>query len=823
MCLSVQLKPRFMRRVLAVVLLFAISTIPHVNAASGGVIDINSVEVSGHGEIGNGSVWVNFSVQAVENPVEAVISWHVNLNDLEGEAIFQKSDAVYLNSSESSEVSVEVTSVPIGYSNVSIQLTGDVGTPQAGQDIEWWQILQRLRPLDIGLSGILIEPVLQNGSVTGNSTIRSGDYVHLSADVQNEGDVNWTGEVVGMLDGVEMFNSTMSVDAQNTDTVSFVSENLTEGNHQLTWILREAEDMDLSDNVQSMDFIVEPPPLPNLDMVIEELGKIELGELMQWKLNVSNVGDFEFNGMILCDLNGHDFYSEAKSIEMNSSIDIILETYPVKGVLTCSHNGTRTTQTTISNITIDLESAFFLTAGSPVPVLDGGPWHAGDTVSASMLVRNEGEVGGSVQLVASYDGNEVAGDEVRLESGQAGEVSLEFQPTESGTLEIEFSLQSQDAVIESGLESEVELPILEKQRLDFSFKENVDENTISEYEWQINLSSGNSRMVQLEFGYMDGVERIAIHSMLREINPGIEYEIITLGDVKHSNLYAQISPLEWSPSLDSNLQSEITSQVNEFLPALSLTLSTSPSQGQEVEFSLSIKNQGNSAIPSGVILITGPSNEILFQTNTDVIADEEKVIGALLWPQGETVTITAQLLINGQAYKTTQTESVVIDSEASALTSESRFSWQGPIGGLTIGIGIILFLRILQNRPPSETKPSTKKKKPSTKKSKEKVIVHCPNCEIGLNVPSDYSGKIRCPDCETQFEVSLKEQRENDQKDGQKDDSPNHSEDKIPWSSSDNDILDCPECNRAIKVPLERRPAKAKCPHCALIFEARED
>ena len=180
--------------------------------------------------------------------------------------------------------------------------------------------------------------------------------------------------------------------------------------------------------------------------------------------------------MILCDLNGDDFYSEAKSIGMNSSIDVILETYPVKGVLTCIHNGTRTTQTAISNITIDLESAFFLTAGSPVPVLGGGPWHAGDTVSASMLVRNEGEVGGSVQLVASYDGNEVAGDEVRLESGQAGEVSLEFQPTESGTLEIEFSLQSQDAVIESGLESEVELPILEKQRLDFSIKENVEKS-----------------------------------------------------------------------------------------------------------------------------------------------------------------------------------------------------------------------------------------------------------------------------------------------------------------------------------------------------------
>ena len=823
MCLSVQLKPVFMRRVLAVLLLLVIGTMSPVNAAPGGVIALNSVEVSGHGEIGNGSVLVNFSVQAVENPVEALISWQVQLDDLEGQELFKKSDTIYLNGSESSLISVEVTSVPIGYSNVSIQLTGDVGTPQAEQGIEWWQILQRLRPIDLGLNGILIEPVLDNGSVTGNSTIRSGDQVQLSADVQNEGDVNWTGGLIGVLDGIEAYNSTMSIEAQGATTVSFVVENLTEGDHQLIWIIQEPDDLDLSDNEMSVNFTVEPPPLPNLEMVIEELGNIELGELMQWNLNVSNIGDFQFNGLILCDLNGDIFYSETKSIETNSFIDIILERYPVKGILSCSHNGTRTIQTTITNITIDLESAFFLTAGSPVPVLGGGPWHAGDTVSASMLVRNEGEVGGSVQLVASYNGNEIAGDEVRLESGQAGEVSLDFQPVVSGNLVIEFSLESQDAVIEAGLESTLELPILQKQSIDLLFKENGDGNTIQKYEWQISLSSGNSRMVQLEFGYLDGVERIPMHSMLREINPGIELEIIDLGDVKQSSVYAQITPLEWSPSLDSILQSEITSPIQEFLPTLSLTLSTPPSQGQKVPFSLSIVNDGNSVIPSGILLVTGPSNEILFQVNTEFITTEDKVVGELVWPKGETVTITAQLLINGQTYKTSLTENIAIVSDASASTSESSFSWQGPVGGLTIGIGIILFLRILQNRPPSETKPTMKKKKPSIQKSKEKVIVHCPNCEIGLNVPSDYSGKIRCPDCETQFETSLEEQQETDQSDDISQESSIESEEETPWSSSNNDILDCPKCNRAIKVPLERRPAKAKCPHCALIFEARED
>ncbi len=43
------------------------------------------------------------------------------------------------------------------------------------------------------------------------------------------------------------------------------------------------------------------------------------------------------------------------------------------------------------------------------------------------------------------------------------------------------------------------------------------------------------------------------------------------------------------------------------------------------------------------------------------------------------------------------------------------------------------------------------------------------------------------------------------------------------WSSSKDDILACPKCARKLKVPYERRPAKAKCPACQTIFEARAE
>jgi uncharacterized paraquat-inducible protein A len=46
---------------------------------------------------------------------------------------------------------------------------------------------------------------------------------------------------------------------------------------------------------------------------------------------------------------------------------------------------------------------------------------------------------------------------------------------------------------------------------------------------------------------------------------------------------------------------------------------------------------------------------------------------------------------------------------------------------------------------------------------------------------------------------------------------------EVLWSSSDNDILGCPKCTRKLKVPLDRRPAKARCPACETIFEARAE
>jgi uncharacterized paraquat-inducible protein A len=139
-----------------------------------------------------------------------------------------------------------------------------------------------------------------------------------------------------------------------------------------------------------------------------------------------------------------------------------------------------------------------------------------------------------------------------------------------------------------------------------------------------------------------------------------------------------------------------------------------------------------------------------------------------------------------------------------------------------LGVALIMGLR-LKNGPPKEKKPKSENKTVQEKVSQEeKVEVACPSCDRRLKVPSTYSGAVRCPECENRFEVEGIEE-EQDKDDEIEEESPSNKKPEILWSSSDEDILECPKCSRSLKVPYDRRPAKARCPACETIFEARRE
>ena len=79
---------------------------------------------------------------------------------------------------------------------------------------------------------------------------------------------------------------------------------------------------------------------------------------------------------------------------------------------------------------------------------------------------------------------------------------------------------------------------------------------------------------------------------------------------------------------------------------------------------------------------------------------------------------------------------------------------------------------------------------------------------------------MRCPECETKFDVEGKEEIPSTQNSQPTEPKKTATEDL--FSSSDNDILGCPKCTRKLKVPYDKRPAKARCPACSTVFEARK-
>ena len=52
---------------------------------------------------------------------------------------------------------------------------------------------------------------------------------------------------------------------------------------------------------------------------------------------------------------------------------------------------------------------------------------------------------------------------------------------------------------------------------------------------------------------------------------------------------------------------------------------------------------------------------------------------------------------------------------------------------------------------------------------------------------------------------------------------PEPAESKTPVVVSESDILPCPECEVKLRVPMEKRPVRARCPACKTEFMAHSN
>ena len=804
-----------MRRAVIVVFLLSLALVPAVNA-NGGVID--SVSITGDGVVGSGPVDVNITLTGVGGASSASVNWSASLIDFEGNVIDSDNGNILVDNGVLVYVESMLGPAPLGFSNITITLTGDVGSPGEGQSLTYSQTIQRLRPLDISVGSPTISGVDSMGVSTNNLTVNDGDYSRVDVPVINNGDVPWNGTLNFTLDSDVLPSQVVDIGPDSTIIYSFYSGQLAEGFRNITASLLGPLDTNPTDDSISTQFEVGPPPLAELVLSLYRLNEPQPGSPISWNLISNNTGDSSYDGVIQCLFDGESIFSENASIPVLGSSNMSLSMISKPGILVCTSSGARTSSTTNATDTVTMTSAIFIGAGHSSPSLLGGPWHAGDEVTLSMLLRNEGDAVGSASMRVSINGDLQNGTSTTLEGGKAGEVNHKFSFASSGDKIVNWSVVSLDGAVDSNLSGSITIPVLSSQQIKMDIESVSLSDDGLDIEWTIDLEDGRDRVVLITFGTIkDGLKDVSLTEE-RSLLSGRTFGSMVINAQEGQQVYASISVSGWTIGFGSISEDQMDIPDYTIIPQVTINPNTEPkvpAAGSDVKLLYTVSNAGNGFTPDGQIVITDVDGTVLKTVEVPALdTSSEDLSTSIKWPDGDNVKIIVTWHVGGQSVS----DEVMVTSEPmDAEVSEFTIPWGGILGGLVVGMGVIFALRIKNSPKKNPSEKKTKSKKPVAKD--EKVEVACPSCDRRLRVPSTYSGGVKCPECETRFDVEGKEEIADEDL---KQEDEIESSDNL-WSSSDNDILGCPKCARKLKVPYEKRPAKARCPACETIFEARAE
>lgn len=804
-----------MRRAIAVLCLLALALVP-IGQSSGGVI--SSIQITGNNLVGEGPIDLNITLTGVGGASSASVTWNASLTDIEGNLIDSDSGNILVDQDTFVYVESTLGLAPLGVSNLTISLTGDVGTPNSTQWILYEETITRLRPLNISIGEPIFNAIDENGAYTNNLTVNDGDFVEINLPVINSGDIDWFGGVNMTVDGVITNSTNLTVLRDETKITTFQLGPLIEGNSQFEFELFGTQDTNQIDNTLSSSLQVHPPPLPSLAFNLTRLVEPSAGSNVEWNLHVSNTGEADFVGNITCIFEQQIIKSVSSNLSVNEELNISVSMLSKPGLLNCTSDGTRTVGTSSVTDILDFQSAIITGAGQNSPSFINGPWHVGDTISVSILVRNEGDAVGNAAL-EFIDGNEsYISQYISLESGGAGEITHVLNFQEANAYLLHWSIISYDSSVDDNLSGVVNLPVEPAQDLTIVLDDLNKQGESTLVDWSIDLASGVPRDVKIEYGSIIDGDKDVLISEERTILPGVTYGDMNLGSINADQIFVKVRPIGWIIGLGSTVEDQKESIDINLIPSVAVNPITQPrvpTEGQQVTLQYTLSNTGDGGILQSEVIVTDDSNSIIgIQTINAQGKSSEDYSIVVDWPDGENVVITVTWYVDGLSYS----DQILVKSEL-VDSEDSDFSLPigGILGGLALGMLVIFAIRV-KNSPKSE-KPKKKVSKQKKPKSNEKVEVSCPTCDRRLRVPGDYSGAVRCPECETKFDVESKIDPQDEQLD--EDEEPEEKDNADLWSSSDNDILGCPKCSRKLKVPYEKRPAKARCPACGTIFEAR--
>ena len=808
------------RRASAMLLLLLV--IQHANIASasgdGIVINLSQTSVIGDEEIGSGPVDVELNLSAVSG-VNQQVNWNASLLTLEGSLIDSYDGVTTLSSGEFESNSFTLSPAPLGHSILNISLSGDLGA-LSSQQAHFLEVqIQRLRPMDIALGSTtqwVVDPIDASLFPTGNSTLRQGDGANVSIPVVNDGDLNWSGSISADLNGISIHESPLEIVADSTQMVSiYLQDPLLEGEHTLSVNLSGQSDSNPNDESASLIIDVGPPPLAELHLSIQRGQIASAGEDQDWNLTIDNSGEVSWTGQLSCDFSSNIVHDQEITIVSQSIVAISTTARP--GVLTCHLTGPRTHSTSQMSIqdVLDIPAASFVASGISQPALSGGPWHIDDRITASLLIRNTGDEVGSVSLELALGSDSSVSEAITLGPGDATELSSSIIPTMVGDSNLVWKVISSNSEVDESLNGQIPLTVSASQSLDVE-----DVSFSEELEWSLSLGEGVDREVEITAGWIVGSNEYTVYESTRVMSPGTFSMNADIGQrVSADGVFVRVNAVGWSKG-DGQVQASIPidSVISEVTISLDPFTDPKPPVSEQVaSVEVILLNSGDDTTNPGQVVIFDGSGTILasFETNSIDSKQELKQSVDIVWPEGSTVSLNARWFVDGEVVSTSQSYSVPIDDSSKQL----ELPWMSIISGLGIAAAIIFVLRLFrQGEDSDETPPSLEDKHANEQVEVSKIEISCPECDRSLRIPSTHSGKVRCPECSTAFsanqEQPVKEKTpEPENKDVQKE----------LTSASSEDNLDCPKCSRTLRVPLDRRPAKARCPACETIFRALKE
>ena len=456
-------------------------------------------------------------------------------------------------------------------------------------------------------------------------------------------------------------------------------------------------------------------------------------------------------------------------------------------------------------------------------ILRNGPWHVGDEIEFSILVHNSGSELISTFLEIEIHGDYSNGTTIEIEPGNSVELMSTFVTENSGTFLVNWSVNEESENITETFSGVDEVIINEQQSLyteiyslDYDYENGYSIN------WGVNLSSGNSRLINAGIYFSTNEELILASEIDMSLEPGLRTSNTMLGIAPKGTYKVEIilTPVNWIPSTIATDSENIESAISGLsIGIISGPSPESPTIGDVVTITVNIGNNGLLDTGTGQIIAVDGQKRVLGEYSTPSInSGSEKVIELNINEWMSTSTTTLEIIWIMDEY-ITKTNIEIVSSNTNEIVEESSISvnWINVIIGIGVSLSIILTVRIISVKNQTEHKQtktySNRTQKVEEKEDTQKRGIDCPSCSKELQLPVNYSGQVKCPSCLTQF--STKSDSENDE--SSEDD--NESIEELTASSED-DVVGCPKCDQVLRVPYEKRPAKARCPACKCIFNA---